>query len=66
MSQVEFDRATEQQKTEASVKKYAFNAYKSGQLPLRRPLRDMRSSQCLVGGATFYLVSVRFVFFSIG
>eukprot|EP00041_Stephanoeca_diplocostata_P033122 m.1084952 g.1084952 ORF g.1084952 m.1084952 type:complete len:634 (+) comp24277_c0_seq1:348-2249(+) len=30
----------------ASIKRYAFNAHQSARIPLRRPLRDMRTSQC--------------------
>eukprot|EP00039_Didymoeca_costata_P020214 m.340483 g.340483 ORF g.340483 m.340483 type:complete len:619 (+) comp19327_c0_seq1:176-2032(+) len=46
MSDTEFQTATEHRKGEASVQKYAFNAYKSASIPLRRPLRDFRSSLC--------------------
>lgn len=38
--------ATPDQIVDASIAKYAFNAYKSATIPLRRPLRDMRSAQC--------------------
>ena len=30
----------------ASIKKYAFNAHRSAEIPVRRPLIDMRSTQC--------------------
>jgi hypothetical protein len=38
--------ATLDEKRVASVKRYAFNAMRSAELPLRRPLRDFRSGQC--------------------
>eukprot|EP00038_Savillea_parva_P021376 m.34494 g.34494 ORF g.34494 m.34494 type:complete len:628 (-) comp5143_c0_seq2:210-2093(-) len=38
--------ATPMQKREASIKRYAFNAMKSAEIPLRRPLQDYRSEQC--------------------
>ena len=38
--------ATPMQKREASIKRYAFNAMKSAEIPLRRPLKDYRSEQC--------------------
>ena len=38
--------ATLEQKEDASFRKYAFNALRSNQLPLRRPLLDSRSPSC--------------------
>ena len=38
--------ASEDQIRQSSVKKFAFNAHRSAKIPLRRPLRDMRSQQC--------------------
>jgi len=38
--------ASEDQMRTASVAKYAFNAHRSAKVPLRRPLRDMRSAAC--------------------
>eukprot|EP00040_Diaphanoeca_grandis_P031373 m.187604 g.187604 ORF g.187604 m.187604 type:complete len:633 (+) comp32310_c7_seq1:315-2213(+) len=38
--------ASESEKTQATIKRYAFNAMISATVPLRRPLRDMRSELC--------------------
>lgn len=38
--------ATSEEKRIASVKRYAFNAMRSAEIPLRRPLRDFRTGQC--------------------
>jgi len=46
LTEAQLATATDADKREASIKKYAFNAQKSAELPLRRPLNDMRSAQC--------------------